>query len=137
MTRGVETMDKVIKADDMTYLQQHGIQAMLSGILRELLKCRANDPVSFIIDSLTMGTQEAAHDPELELANWRKAKLSQVFENIDQVFPPLNYVLSYLSIYHHPTYYTLCTCARNSAYPSWMCLLSQLPAHKNCINLQL
>lgn len=89
MTRGVEALDArpdaAIKDDDMKYLQQHGIKEMLSSTLQELLRCRAADPMQFIIDCIKMGADKAGQDPVLHIAVWRKDRLVDVFAFMDPV----------------------------------------------------
>ena len=64
MTRGVEALEQLqdgaMQQKDMAYLQKHGIKEMLSSTMTELLRCRCDDPLQFIIDAINMGADQAA-----------------------------------------------------------------------------
>ncbi len=63
MVRGVDRLDPLPDAkiceQDQAYLQQHQIGALFSQLMLDVMCHAPADPVQFMIDSLTLGAEDA------------------------------------------------------------------------------
>ncbi|KIZ03041.1 flagellar associated protein [Monoraphidium neglectum] len=88
MGRDVDRLDPMpdgkLYEQDQAYLEQHGVGPLFSGLLADIARTMPADPVQFMIDSLTLGPEQAEQSPETGLPKHRQSKLEKVFRIIDK-----------------------------------------------------
>ncbi|KAF6266705.1 hypothetical protein COO60DRAFT_10015 [Scenedesmus sp. NREL 46B-D3] len=76
--------DEKLRQLDEEYVVQHQLDKLLGGLMSDMLKHKPQDPLQFIIDSITLGSKNAIQDPETGLPLHRREQLVQVFKIIDK-----------------------------------------------------
>ncbi|WIA09033.1 hypothetical protein OEZ85_008447 [Tetradesmus obliquus] len=76
--------DEKLRQLDEDYVIQHQLDKLLGGLMSDILKHKPQDPLQFIIDSITLGPEHAMQDVETGLPLHRREKLEQVFKIIDK-----------------------------------------------------
>eukprot|EP00879_Flechtneria_rotunda_P007847 GHRR01008223.1.p1 GENE.GHRR01008223.1~~GHRR01008223.1.p1 ORF type:complete len:164 (+),score=42.34 GHRR01008223.1:222-713(+) len=88
MVRDVDKLDplpdEVIRQQDQEYMMTHQLDKLLCSLLAGILKQKPQDCLQFIIDSITLGPEQAQQDSETGLPVHRQEKLMQVFKIIDK-----------------------------------------------------
>eukprot|EP00899_Mesostigma_viride_P029050 jgi/Mesvir1/932/Mv17490-RA.1 len=78
------TMEAELQKDAEEYLTKHKVDELLSGMMRELLTERPQDPLQYLIDTLTLSNKAEAKQDATGLSAYRRSKLERIFKKMDK-----------------------------------------------------